>query len=47
MNDRQHAKPEFHPASYFMTYFPETKLNNNAGHICDPFQLSDTKQLQP
>ena len=30
-----------------LTYFPETKCDNNAGPIGDPSQLSDTKLSQP
>ena len=31
----------------FLTYFPETKCDDDAGPIGDPSQLSDTKLLQP
>ena len=31
----------------FLAYFPETNCDDDASHICDPSQLSDTKLLQP
>ena len=31
----------------FLTYFPETKYDDDAGLIGDPSQLNDTKLLQP
>ena len=30
-----------------LTYFQVTKCEDDAGHICDPWQRSDTKLLQP
>ena len=30
-----------------LTYFPETKCDDDAGPIGDPSQLSDTKLSQP
>ena len=36
----------FSSCKQFLTYFPEANCDDDAGHICDPSQMSDIKLLQ-
>ena len=46
MTDNTHM-PNLNFNLQFLTYFPETKCDDDFGPIGDPSQLSDTKLIQP